>query len=273
MVIIPLNPRVRDNNVFGTVDDNPLSAGATTLNSTGLVNMSVIAAKHATITLDPLRQYGSPEIIIVTAHTVGSTVATVTRGAYSTSPRSHVAGTLWVHAPLDEDFIEIATSAIRPSDPYEGQFIFESDTNKLVGYGGIDWAPRDAGGQLGYTQIVANTASFTALADVAGLSAIVTVGTGRRVRIVWRGDLLRSVADGTSIIFIAEGATILSRAQGFARTAGESFNSVGSVIITPSAGPHTYKIQGQTTTGTGNTLVVANTDNPAFILVEDIGAA
>lgn len=270
---MPLNPRVRSNNVFGTTLDNPLMSGATSFNSTGLANLDTIITQHAIITLDPLRQFGNPEIVIVTAHTASASIVTIVRGAYNTTTRSHPQGTLWVHAPLDEDFIEIVTSVTRPTDPYEGQFIFESDTNKLIGFGGVDWAPRDAGGQLGYAQIVVSSATFTALADIAGLSVGVTVGTGRRVRITWRGDVLRSVADGTSIMFISEGATILTRAQGFARVAGESFNTNTSIILSPTAGAHTYKIQGQTASGTGNSLVVATADNIPYILVEDIGAS
>lgn len=129
---MPINQRIRDNNVFGTVADNPLLAGATTFNSSGLVNLSAVIAKHAIITLDPLRQYGSPEIIIVTTHNVSATTATISRGAYGTIPRQHPQGTLWVHAPTNEDFIQILSSSTRPLDPYRGELIFEYDTDKFV---------------------------------------------------------------------------------------------------------------------------------------------
>lgn len=129
---MPIGQRIRDNNVFGTVADNPLLAGSITINSGGLVNLSAVSSKHATITLDPLRQYGDPEIIIVTSHTASATTATVSRGAYGTIPRQHPQGTLWVHAPLNEDFILISSSSSRPSDPYRGQIIFEYDTDKFV---------------------------------------------------------------------------------------------------------------------------------------------
>lgn len=135
---MPANPRVRDNNVFGQVDDSPLTAGATSMNSTGLTSLSAVVTKHATVTLDPLRQYGDPEIVVITTHTASSSVATITRGAYGTSARSHPQGTLWVHAPLNEDFTVIVTSGSRPSDPYRGQMIFESDTDKFVARSQLD---------------------------------------------------------------------------------------------------------------------------------------
>lgn len=130
---MPTGSRIRTDNVFGTVTDNPLTAGALTLNSAGLVNLAAVASNHAVIVLDPLRAAGAPEIVIVTAHTAAASSATITRGAYGTTARSHAAGVLWVHAPTTEDTIRIVTSGTRPSDPYRGQLVFETDTNSYVG--------------------------------------------------------------------------------------------------------------------------------------------
>lgn len=271
---MPINQRIRDNNVFGTVSDNPLTAGSLTLNSGGLINLSSIVAKHAIITLDPLRQFGSPEIIIVTSHTASATVATISRGAYGTIPRQHPSGTLWVHAPTNEDFIQILSSGSRPSDPYEGQFIFEMDTNKLYAYGGVDWAPRDAGGQLGYAEIVANTAQVSAETDIPGLSVAVTVGTGRRILITGHIGFDRTVIDGLTRLRIKEGATDLQNKDANTTTAGNGSAEVTALYVTtPSAGAHTYKLSLAVVTGTGTTRVVAGATLPSFILVEDIGAA
>jgi len=126
--------RVRGNNAQGTVSDNPLTAGATTLNSAGLANFpAVSAAQHAVIVLDPLRTAGAPEIITVTAHTAAATSATVLRGQYGTAARSHNQNTMWVHPTTIDDLIGIYTSATRPSTPYRGELIFETDTNSYVG--------------------------------------------------------------------------------------------------------------------------------------------
>lgn len=129
---MPTGTRIRHNNVFGVTTDNPLTIGATTLNSSGLQNLPVVASAHAVITLDPLRQHGEPEIVIVTAHTASATVVTIQRGAYGTVARQHPQGTVWVHAPVTEDVIPILTSSTRPSDPYRGERIFETDTNRFV---------------------------------------------------------------------------------------------------------------------------------------------
>lgn len=129
---MPSGPRIRSNSEFGLITDNPLTAGATTFNSARLALMPVVSAAHAVVTLDPRAQNGEPEIVIITAHTAAATVATISRGAYGTVARSHPVNTEWIHAPVDEDFIEVLTSATRPSDPYGGQLIFETDTEIYV---------------------------------------------------------------------------------------------------------------------------------------------
>ena len=129
---MPAGSRVRNNNVYGSITDAPLTAGALIFNSSQLNRLEAISGEHAVITLDPLRQHGEPEIIVVTSHSAMATVATITRGAYNTTPRSHPEGTIWVHSAIDEDFTEIVTAATRPADPYRGQKIFETDTNRFV---------------------------------------------------------------------------------------------------------------------------------------------
>lgn len=129
---MPAGPRIRSNSEFGLITDNSLTAGATSFNSARLSLFPVVSSAHAVVTLDPRAINGEPEIVIITAHTAAATVATITRGAYGTVARSHPVATEWIHAPVDEDFIEVLTSSTRPSDPYRGQMIFETDTNRFV---------------------------------------------------------------------------------------------------------------------------------------------
>lgn len=137
---MPVGTRIRDNNVFGSITDNPLAVGATVFNSNQLVYLGTVIGNHAVVTLDPIRQYGDPEIVIVTNHTGAATTATITRGAYGTTPRAHPQGTVWVHALIDEDTTEILTASTRPADPYTGQDIFEIDTGNRRYWNGTSWA-------------------------------------------------------------------------------------------------------------------------------------
>lgn len=138
MAILP-GSRIRKDGVFGTITDNPLTIGATTFNSADLNDLPVVSGNHAIVTLDPLRQFGDPEIILVTNHTAAATVATVQRGMFGTVARSRPQGTLWVHAARQDDYIQVLTSSTRPSDQYEGQLIYETDTDRYVGYDGSNW--------------------------------------------------------------------------------------------------------------------------------------
>lgn len=153
---MPVGPRIRANNVYGTVSDNPLLIGAVSFTSLGLSLLPAISGQHAVIVLDPKRVFGEPEIVVVTSHLAMGTTATITRGTYGTAAREHPQGTAWAHVPVDEDYTEIVTSGTRPTDPYAGQMIFETDTNRVV--------VRDAG------NTVWNRTAWTAAAGRTGVS-------------------------------------------------------------------------------------------------------
>lgn len=104
--------RIRSNNVFGTTTNNPLAAGGTTLNSAGLANLAAVSGgNEAIITLDPNRVHGAPEIVVVTAHTGSATSATIVRGQFGTTARSHPVGTEWVHGPIASNAAAFTTAA------------------------------------------------------------------------------------------------------------------------------------------------------------------
>lgn len=110
--------RVRTDNTFGTLTDNPLLVGATTMNSAGLANLAVVSSAEAIIILDPNRLTGAPEIVVVTAHTGSATSATIVRGQFGTTARQHAMGTEWVHGPIASN----ASSFVTPADD-QGDFV------------------------------------------------------------------------------------------------------------------------------------------------------
>lgn len=97
---------VRQNGLGGLVEDNPLTAGATTLTSAALAAMVAIGAtQFAWIILDPFGIDGAPEHVKVTAHTAGATTATIVRAQGGTTARQHLANTPWVHGPVATDIL------------------------------------------------------------------------------------------------------------------------------------------------------------------------
>lgn len=134
--------RVRTDNVFGTITDNPLLVGATTMNSAGLANLAAVSSAEAFITLDPNRVAGAPEIVVVTAHTGSATSATIQRGQFGTTARQHASGTQWVHGPIASNATSYATLA-----DDQGDFVPMNEWGT--------WTPTYTGFTLGNGTVVA----------------------------------------------------------------------------------------------------------------------
>lgn len=134
--------RSRTNNISGAINDNPLTNVATTINAPLFADLPVInTTNHLILILDPLEIYGAAEIVMVTAHTAAATSVTVIRGAEGTVARQHALGTVWFHGPVASDWTLQVTSGTRPSVPYEGEQIYETDTHRPVHRDNTQWLP------------------------------------------------------------------------------------------------------------------------------------
>lgn len=129
--------RLRSNNMSGTISDNPLAQVSTTINSPGFVDLPVVdGTNHLILVLDPLEVNGAAEIVQVTAHTAAASSVTVTRGFEGSVPRAHILGTTWFHGPVVSDYNytqRAALSTNRPPTPFNGELIYETDTDKYIG--------------------------------------------------------------------------------------------------------------------------------------------
>jgi len=122
----------------------------------------------------------------------------------------------------------------------------------------------------GYAQVTANQTTITALVDLSGLTVTVTVGSGRRIRITGYVLLSTTVSGDTFSVAIREGSTTLQVAQLTTTSTAQAQTLHPAVVLTPSAGPHTYKLSASRV-GTGTVTSNAGATFPAFILAEDIG--
>lgn len=125
-------------------------------------------------------------------------------------------------------------------------------------------------GTLGYAQVTADQGTFTAETDLTGLSVTVTVGAGRRIRVSGKAGFDSSVGGDTVNCEIKESGTQLQSVS-FAISANLHGGATPSVVLTPSAGVHTYNLAAVRANGTGNITMKASSTLPAYILVEDIG--
>lgn len=126
----------------------------------------------------------------------------------------------------------------------------------------------------GYAQVVADQAGITtAGADVTGLTITVSVAAARRIRLSSRTRSTFTVLTGsaTATVQLYEGATLLAEWSMSHSGAGSIYTHGAEVILTPSAGAHTYKMRAVVNGGT--MTVQGSATNPAFIMAEDIGPA
>jgi hypothetical protein len=127
---MPNEIRVRQNFVGGLIDDNPLTAGSSTVTSGAFGAVPVIGnTQHYPIIIDPDGVFGDPEIVWIITHTLSSTTVNVLRGQENTLARQHPRDTPWVHGPTARDLDDLvprvrayttANSAINffPTDTY-----------------------------------------------------------------------------------------------------------------------------------------------------------
>lgn len=95
--------RLRTNFVRGTITNNPLAIGDTTLTSPSLSSLPVVSSPDILVLiLDPAG--AAPEIVHVTAHSSSATSATILRGQESSSAKAHIQGTAFVAGPTATDF-------------------------------------------------------------------------------------------------------------------------------------------------------------------------
>lgn len=193
----------------------------------------------------------------------------LTAGNLSTDRRTYVSGLGGV--------VTVASQAERDALPAtNGTVVYRTDTDRLeVRRAGAwtqvqtdDTAPR---GNLAYAQVTANQGSLSGSADLTGLSVTFTAVAGRRYRVAGYAALQTNAADVVGALRIMEGSTILAGASARLWSTGAVTVTAQYVTASLTAGAHTIKLNVAFSGGTNTSVAAA--DNPAFIRVEDIGAA
>lgn len=131
----------------------------------------------------------------------------------------------------------------------------------------IDSLPQ---GELAYAQVTAVQATLEGGVDLTGLTVTFTFAANRRIRLSGYLALQGSVANDLARVDIKESTTVLVSDQQVLSTSQVGFHP--EIILTPSAGAHTYKLFAVRSLGAGTLSSAAGATNPAFILAEDIGA-
>lgn len=226
--------------------------------------------------LDPTGLGNGPEVVWVTAHTAGTSSATIVRGREGTTGVQHTSVRTWAHAPTLNDFTLDVTAATHPSGtgiPYQGQQIYETDTDEILYYNGVNWRRpwKMPWGILdnGYAEVTANQPNLGTASDLTSLTVTITAIANRRLRIYGEIIMGATGGGGQGNLNLLEGATQLQTATHSFSIAGESEKMQVTKIITPTAASHTYKLNAGK--NAFNADLAAAATFPAFILVEDLG--
>ena len=167
------------------------------------------------------------------------------------------------------------TSNTRPPH-VEGRIIYETDTDNVLVSDGANWLPpkNRAGGLVAApATLTATSATFTSIADIAGLSITWTASSTRRYRAMLTARGAVTDIAGSVRIRITDGA-------GTSVAAGDSHSSTASVVgapmivraeLTGLSGSQTYKVRGEVLTGGGNGSLVAGATDKAHFTIEDVG--
>jgi len=171
----------------------------------------------------------------------------------------------------------ICTSTTRPTAPYEGQAIYETDTDKVLVWNGSAWYPNwNLPWGLVATPVRKTTSqsSIAALADVTDMTLTFTGVAGRWYKATYTANG-GSTVSGTTFRFTLTNASNTLTTGGIYDHSFPSTNSstVVAVFYFQVTGSATRKIRVNIQAGSGTMTLYADSNIPATYTIEDIGPA
>lgn len=168
----------------------------------------------------------------------------------------------------------VCTSSTRPASPFEGQVIYETDTDKVLVYDGTSWLPPEntAWGAVGRAQKTTDTSVTTTIADITGLSITWTAQSDRLYKISFHCIALVGTADAYISVTVADSSNnrLTLFRGGNSPTTGR-FSVTGFLYETGLSGSVTRKARVECNTGTATLEGAAG--YPTQFVIEDIGPA
>ncbi len=140
----------------------------------------------------------------------------------------------------------VCTNATRPTDPDDGQIIYETDTGHYFGYRGVPgmFLPLDTSGQdEGYAETATSQTAIAAAPTITALTSLsVTCALyeSSRISVIPSMTVVKNVSDGFIKGFVREGTTTLGMFMNEHVIAGKRTGACKPVTFTAAAGTHTY---------------------------------
>ena len=176
----------------------------------------------------------------------------------------------------------VCTSTTRPTTPYTGQIIYETDTGFLRVWDGANWdylsQKRDATqfprGVVGYAQRTSSFAVNTTLSDVTGLSTTFTAEAGRLYKVTYSipSAILQTNAPSRLTIQTTDASNaILDQAYWYFTSVNLDIAWTRQTIHGFSSGSQTIKLRTLFDIGSGTGQLYSDAQRKANLVVEDIG--
>lgn len=174
----------------------------------------------------------------------------------------------------------VDSAATRPASPFEGQCIFQKDTDQVLFWSGTAWvetasmltkAPR---GIMGYASITTALSGITSTTvDLAGSSVTFTAQTGRLYKATWllTGSKNAAGLDSTLVLFTNSSNTAFATIYVSSPSGVYNMNLSGSTVFTVDSGSVTYKLRMASYSGTFTPTTSSTI--PLQLIIEDIGPA
>lgn len=195
-----------------------------------------------------------PETITYTSYTSGTgALAGITRGKAGTTGVAHSNGASVCCAPSSLYFNNLSDAVANNNNWVTGNMLA---TSAIL---------------LGNTLSTSLSQTFsTSLTDLTGMTTTVTVPSGgRSIEIVAKVTINNATTNDVITVSIRESSTTLQTYSYNTVSNGRDIDIFFSHFISaPSSGSHTYKLSGQTTTGTGNCTYKGASTAPAMIVVK-----
>lgn len=174
----------------------------------------------------------------------------------------------------------VCTSTTRPTNPYEGFMIYETDTDLVYLWSGSAWvetvsaltkAPR---GIMGYAISTANKSVTSTISDVTGMTVTFTAVANRLYKATFSCFYQQSDAVQRTFFTLADGSNVAQNNTIQTNSNNQGFNEISYVFLfTATAGSITRKMRASTEAGTA-TIFGAPADGRTYsFTIEDIGAA
>lgn len=171
----------------------------------------------------------------------------------------------------------ITNASERPASPYEGQVIYQKDTDQLLVWNGTAWYPNwnQAWGIIGYKERTSIFTFSTTMVDVTNMSITFTAVAGRLYRVSYSfSSVYAQTANARVTIQLADSAnTRIDQVYNDYPVADADQTISRYSLYTFSAGSKTLKLRAQIDSGTGDGNLYADSESKSVFMVEDIGPA